>query len=44
MQYEDMAVEPVRLAGVYLPPLLLVAMITLLAEILLSSTLYRRLP
>lgn len=44
MQYEDMAVEPVRLAGVYLPPLLLLAMITLLAEILLSSTLYRRLP
>ena len=44
MQYEDMAVEPVRLAGIPLPPLLLIPMITLLAEILLVSTFYRRLP
>ncbi|MBG83014.1 MAG: aerotolerance regulator BatA [Phycisphaerae bacterium] len=44
MQYEDMAVEPVRIAGVYLPPLLLIPMLALFAEILLASTLYRRLP
>ena len=44
MQYEDMAVEPVRLGGFPLPPLLLIPMITLLMEILLTSTWYRRLP
>ncbi|MCH2134817.1 MAG: VWA domain-containing protein [Phycisphaerales bacterium] len=44
MQYEDMAVEPVRIAGFTLPPLLLIPMAALLLEILLASTLYRRLP
>ena len=44
MQYEDMAVQSVRIAGFTLPPLLLIPMIALLLEILLGSTLYRRLP
>ncbi len=44
MQYEDMAVEAVRLGGFQFPPLLLIPMIALLLEILLSSTLYRKLP
>ncbi|MAT81821.1 MAG: aerotolerance regulator BatA [Phycisphaerae bacterium] len=44
MQYEDMAVQPVRIAGFHVPPLLLVPMIAILLEILLGSTLYRRLP
>ena len=44
MQYEDMAVESVRVAGWRIPPLLLIPMITMLLEILLTSTVYRRLP
>jgi len=44
MQYEDMAVQPVRIAGFTFPPLLLIPMIALLLEITLASTLYRRLP
>jgi Ca-activated chloride channel family protein len=44
MQFEDMAVQPVRLGGYTWPPLLVIPMILLLAEVLLSSTLYRRLP
>ncbi|MBG81230.1 MAG: aerotolerance regulator BatA [Phycisphaerae bacterium] len=44
MQYEDMAVQPVRLGGFSFPPLLLIPMIALLLEILLASTLYRKLP
>ncbi|MEE2907848.1 MAG: VWA domain-containing protein [Planctomycetota bacterium] len=44
MQYEDMAVQPVRFAGITIPPLLVIPLIALLLEVLLGSTLYRRLP
>lgn len=43
-QYADLAVEPVDLAGVRIPPLLLIPLIALLVEILLAATRYRTLP
>jgi Ca-activated chloride channel family protein len=44
VNYKELAVEPVRLAGLTLPPLLLVALGLLSIEMLLSATRFRTLP
>ncbi|MBL9140684.1 MAG: VWA domain-containing protein [Phycisphaerae bacterium] len=44
LQYRDLAVEPIELAGVRLPPLLLIALLLVAVELVLSNTRWRTLP
>jgi Ca-activated chloride channel family protein len=44
LQYRDLAVEPIEIAGTRLPPLLLMALLLVATDLLLASTRWRTLP